>query len=98
MSVPENLRYEMWPASTPTSTTPARVHPQIGYDGPLAAANSLACMITGWGAHHVDSAHWGMGTELTGPVEISGWGQSQKGLWDVHVVSKRKRFMKTVFA
>ena len=29
-----------------------------------------AGMITGWGAHHVDTAHWGMDTELTGPVEV----------------------------
>jgi hypothetical protein len=42
-------------------------------------------MITGWGAHHVDSAHWGMDTEHTGPVEI--WGTAEfpkKGLWNVH--------------
>src|SRR6185437_13456683 len=44
-----------------------------------------AGMITGWGAHHVDSAHWGMNTEYTGPVEI--WGTAEfptHGLWDVH--------------
>jgi hypothetical protein len=42
-------------------------------------------MITGWGAHHVDSAHWGMNTEYTGPVEV--WGTAEfptHGLWDVH--------------
>jgi hypothetical protein len=42
-------------------------------------------MITGWGAHHIDSAHWGMDTEHTGPIEI--WGTAEfptKGLWDVH--------------
>ena len=42
-------------------------------------------MITGWGAHHIDSAHWGMDTEYTGPVEI--WGTAEfptQGLWDVH--------------
>jgi len=42
-------------------------------------------MITGWGAHHIDSAHWGMDTELTGPVEIWGTAEFPKsGLWDVH--------------
>ncbi len=42
-------------------------------------------MITGWGAHHLDSAHWAMGTEHTGPVEISGTAEfPKKGLWDVH--------------
>ena len=42
-------------------------------------------MITGWGAHHVDCAHWGMDTEYTGPVEV--WGTAEfpkKGLWNVH--------------
>ena len=42
-------------------------------------------MITGWGAHHIDTAHWGMDTEFTGPIEI--WGTAEfpkKGLWDVH--------------
>jgi predicted dehydrogenase len=88
MPVPENLHYEMWLGSTPNVYyTEKRVHPQVGYDRPgwLRCEQFGAGMITGWGAHHVDSAHWGMGTELTGPVEISGWGQfPAKGLWDVH--------------
>ena len=29
-------------------------------------------MMTDWGAHHNDIAQWGLGTELTGPVHISG--------------------------
>ena len=44
-----------------------------------------AGMITGWGAHHVDTAHWGMDTEYTGPIEV--WGTAEfptHGLWDVH--------------
>ena len=42
-------------------------------------------MITGWGAHHVDTAHWGMDTEHTGPIEIWGTAEFPKsGLWDVH--------------
>jgi predicted dehydrogenase len=28
--------------------------------------------VTDWGGHHPDCAQWGMGTELTGPVEITG--------------------------
>lgn len=31
--------------------------------------------LTDWGAHHVDIAHWGIGCELTGPIEIAGQGQ-----------------------
>ena len=30
--------------------------------------------MTDWGAHHVDIAQWGLGHELTGPVEIEGEG------------------------
>ena len=75
MPVPKNLDYEMWLGSTPhVYYTEKRVHPQEGYDRPgwLRCEQFGAGMITGWGAHHVDSAHWGMGTEHTGPIEISG--------------------------
>src|SRR5882724_9685474 len=88
MPTPKNLDYEMWLGSTPgVYYTEKRVHPQIGYDRPgwLRCEQFGAGMITGWGAHHIDSAHWAMDTELTGPVEISGWGDfPTKGLWDVH--------------
>src|SRR5512141_2424238 len=44
-----------------------------------------AGMITGWGAHHIDIAHWAMDTEFSGPVEIDGMAKFPKsGLWDVH--------------
>jgi hypothetical protein len=42
-------------------------------------------MITGWGSHHLDIAQWGMGTQHSGPVEITGWAEySNDGLWNVH--------------
>ena len=88
MPTPKNLNYEMWLGSTPyVYYTEKRVHPQTGYDRPgwLRCEQFGAGMITGWGAHHVDSAHWGMGADYTGPVEISGWAEfPKKGLWDVH--------------
>jgi predicted dehydrogenase len=88
MPVPQNLDYETWLGSTPhVYYTEKRVHPQTGYDRPgwLRCEQFGAGMITGWGAHHLDSAHWGMDTEHTGPVEV--WGTAEfpkKGLWDVH--------------
>jgi predicted dehydrogenase len=88
MSVPKGFNYEAWLGSTPVVYyTEKRVHPQVGYDRPgwLRCEQFGAGMITGWGAHHIDSAHWGMDTEHTGPVEI--WGTAEfpkKGLWDVH--------------
>jgi predicted dehydrogenase len=88
MPVPSNLNYDMWLGSTPeVYYTEKRVHPQSGYDRPgwLRCEQFGAGMITGWGAHHIDSAHWGMGMERSGPVEI--WGHAdfpKSGLWDVH--------------
>jgi predicted dehydrogenase len=88
MPVPRNLNYDMWLGSTPVVPyTEKRVHPQAGYDRPgwLRCEQFGAGMITGWGAHHIDSAHWGMDTEYTGPVEIWGTAEFPKsGLWDVH--------------
>ena len=88
MPVPKNLDYDRWLGSTPVVPyTEKRVHPQQGYDRPgwLRCEQFGAGMITGWGAHHIDSAHWGMGTEFTGPVELSGTATfPTKGLWDVH--------------
>jgi predicted dehydrogenase len=88
MPIPKNLDYEMWLGSTPwVYYTEKRVHPQAGYDRPgwLRCEQFGAGMITGWGAHHIDSAHWAMDTEHTGPVEVWGWAEfPTKGLWDVH--------------
>jgi predicted dehydrogenase len=85
---PDWFNYEMWLGETPyVYYTVDRVHPRTGYSRPgwLRCRQFGAGMITGWGAHHIDSAHWGMNTEYTGPVEI--WGQAEfpdHGLWDVH--------------
>jgi predicted dehydrogenase len=91
--VPKNLNYDMWLASTPmVYYTEDRVHPQNGYGRPgwLRCEQFGAGMITGWGAHHIDSAHWGMGMERSGPVEI--WCDKVEfatgGLWDVHGIFK----------
>jgi predicted dehydrogenase len=88
MPVPRGFNYEMWLGSTPVVPyTEKRVHPQSGYDRPgwLRCEQFGAGMITGWGAHHLDSAHWGMNTEYTGPVEVWGTAEFPKsGLWDVH--------------
>lgn len=88
MPVPEGFNYDEWLGSTPeVPYTVDRVMPQKGFDRPgwLRMEQFGAGMITGWGAHHVDTAHWGMDTELTGPVEI--WGHAEfptEGLWNVH--------------
>ncbi|MBO0323205.1 Gfo/Idh/MocA family oxidoreductase [Muricauda sp. CAU 1633] len=88
LPIPTNLNYDMWLGSTPeVYYTEKRVHPQVGYGRPgwLRCEQFGAGMITGWGSHHIDSAHWGMDTEYTGPIEI--WGKADfptSGLWNVH--------------
>jgi predicted dehydrogenase len=88
MPVPQNLNYDAWLGSTPeVYYTEIRVHPQADFSRPgwLRCEQFGAGMITGWGAHHVDTAHWGMDTEHTGPIEV--WGTAEfptHGLWDVH--------------
>ena len=98
MPQPANLDYDAWLGATPeVYYTEDRVHAQdASVKGITSRPGWLRCeqfgagMITGWGAHHIDTAHWGMGTELTGPIEI--WGHANfptddpeyKGLWDVH--------------
>jgi predicted dehydrogenase len=93
MPVPSNLDYDLWLGSTPkVYYTEKRVHPQspeakVRYDRPgwLRCEQFGAGMITGWGAHHIDIAHWAMDTEYSGPVEIEGMATfPKKGLWDVH--------------
>lgn len=86
--IPSHFDYDMWLGSTPVVPyTEDRVHPVEGYGrgGWLRIEQFSAGMITGWGAHHVDTAHWGMGTEFTGPVEIKATAQfPTEGLWNVH--------------
>lgn len=98
MPVPKNLNYDAWLGATPEIYyTEERVHSQdASMKGITSRPGWLRCeqfgagMITGWGAHHIDTAHWGMDTEYSGPLEI--WGTASfptdnpdyKGLWDVH--------------
>ncbi len=98
MPVPANLNFDAWLGATPeTYYTEDRVHSlDSSLKGVASRPGWLRCeqfgagMITGWGAHHIDIAHWGMDTEYTGPIEI--WGHANfptddpnyTGLWDVH--------------
>ncbi len=93
MPVPSNLNYDAWLGATPAVPyTEDRVHPQSPdirkrYERPgwLRLEQFGAGMITGWGAHHIDTAHVAMGLERSGPVEIVADASFPKqGLWDVH--------------
>ncbi|MDQ3683297.1 MAG: Gfo/Idh/MocA family oxidoreductase, partial [Bacteroidota bacterium] len=87
--IPESLNYDMWLGSTPhVYYTLDRVHSEKDFNsrpGWLCLEQFGAGMITGWGVHHIDIAHWGMNTELTGPIEAEATAEFPKnGLWNVH--------------
>ncbi len=89
MPVPANLDYDRWLGSTPlVPYTLERVHSLTNiFDRPgwLRCEQFGAGMITGWGSHHIDIAHWGLDTELSGPLEAEGKASfPTSGLWDVH--------------
>ena len=94
--VPPHLNYDMWLGPTPeVYYTEQRVHPQQtrpngepdvqSRPGWLRNESYSLGMITGWGAHHFDTAHWGMDMELTGPSRIEGRGEFPTNkIWNVH--------------
>jgi myo-inositol 2-dehydrogenase/D-chiro-inositol 1-dehydrogenase len=86
--VPVNLDYERWLGPTAQADyTEQRVHPQQDYSRPGWLRNESYClgMITGWGAHHFDTAHWGMNVELTGPSRVEGHAVFPTNkIWNVH--------------
>ncbi len=92
--VPPNLNFDKWLGCTPVVPyTADLVHHQAGSvqerygprPGWLRIESYCLGMITGWGSHHVDIGHWGMDTELTGPIAVDGKAEFPKsGLWNVH--------------
>ena len=69
-AVPEGLDYEMWLGPAPwVPYSPGRCHWNFRWVRDYSGGQ-----ITDWAGHYCDIAQWGMGTELTGPVEIEGKG------------------------
>ncbi len=64
--VPEGFDYNFWLGPAPEKPyAPARCHVNFRWIYDYSGGN-----VTDWGGHHPDCAQWGMGTEMTGPVEI----------------------------
>jgi predicted dehydrogenase len=91
MPLPERFNYDAWLGSTPyIYYTQDRVAEQRritdSRPGWLRMEQFGAGMITGWGVHHIDIAHWGMNTEYTGPIaaECTEVVFPKSGLWNVH--------------
>jgi hypothetical protein len=86
--VPANLDYDRWLGPTDeVYYTEQRVHPQKDYSRPGWLRNESYClgMITGWGAHHFDTAHWGLNVEHSGPSRVEGRAVFPTNkIWNVH--------------
>lgn len=87
--VPANLNYERWLGPTEQAYyTEQRVHSQHDVSSrPGWLRHEAYClgMITGWGAHHVDTAHWAMDMELSGPLQAEGTAEFPANkIWNVH--------------
>lgn len=87
--VPANLNYDAWTGCTPMAYyTEQRVHSQkdIGSrPGWLRTEDHCLGMITGWGSHHYDIAHWGMGIVDGGPMKVEGKAEFPPNkIWNVH--------------
>ncbi len=87
--IPPNLNYGRWLGPTENVYyTEQRVHSQTDVESrPGWLRHEAYClgMITGWGAHHFDTAHWGMDCELTGPSRVEGRADFPANkIWNVH--------------
>lgn len=80
--VPEGFDYEMWLGPAPWAAyTTNRCHWNFRW-----ILDYSGGQVTDWGTHHIDIAHWGMGCDGTGPVEVAGRGEfPADGLWNAAV-------------
>jgi len=68
---PGHLDYDFWLGPAPYAPyCPARVHANWRWNMDLGGGQLMD-----WVGHHVDIAHWGLGFDYTGPVEIEGYGE-----------------------
>lgn len=74
--VPDGLDYDLWLGPAPKAPyTPWRVGRECGYPGWYFISDySQSGWIAGFAVHDIDIAHWGMGTEHTGPISVEGEG------------------------
>jgi len=70
-SPPATFDYERWLGPAPWSPyCTARVHMNWRWNHDYGGGQLMD-----WVGHHLDIAHWGLGLDLTGPVEITGKGE-----------------------
>jgi len=86
--IPEGFDYDLWLGPAPWAPySPNRCHYNFRWNSDYSGGR-----ITDWGAHHCDIAQWGMGTELTSPVEIEGVATFPNGKDGLFDTATRYRF------
>jgi predicted dehydrogenase len=77
---PPYLNYDRWQGPAPEAPyCPARVHKNWRWNLHYGGGQLMD-----WVGHHVDIAHWGLGLDGTGPVEVVGQGEypPRDALWN----------------
>lgn len=82
-SVPEGLDWDFW-----LGPAPWRPYQEFGRNGPhwdwRWIMDYSGGQLTDWIGHHLDTAHWGLGLDRTGPIEIEGTGvYPRDGIYNV---------------
>jgi predicted dehydrogenase len=71
---PATLDYDRWLGPAPLAPyCPARIHKTWRWNLDYGGG-----MLMDWIGHHIDIAHWGLGLDRSGPVEVEGSGEFQK--------------------
>jgi predicted dehydrogenase len=86
--VPEGLDWDWW-----LGPAPWRPFTGFGQNGPhwdwRWIMDYSGGQLTDWAGHHIDIAHWGLGLDRTGPIEIEGAGEYPRdGIYDTPTAYK----------
>lgn len=76
---PEEFDYDFWLGPAPYEPyIPAKIHWNWRWNLEYGGGQLMD-----WVGHHVDIAHWGLGLDYDGPIEVEGNGEFPKtGLWN----------------
>jgi len=80
MPIPAGFDYDLWLGPAPYEPyTYNRCHWNFRWNLDYSGG-----MVTDWGAHYIDMAHWGMNVEHTGPLSVEGAGTfpPRAALWN----------------
>ena len=81
--VPDYFDWNMWLGSAPWRPYQDFGRGNCHYDWRWIMDYSGG-QLTDWAGHHIDIAHWGLGLDRSGPIEVEGKGEyPREGTWNV---------------